>query len=81
MMGINFSNDFNYVFDVENIDAKFKSYSGGQLHINNKELILHFKDMPSLRPIIWPLNAIRKFGYHKEIFVIECKLLISKVIS
>jgi hypothetical protein len=80
-MGINFSNNINYVFDVENVDAKFKNYSGGQLHISNKELILYFKDMPSLKPISWPLNAIRKFGYHKKIFVIECKLLIIIVIS
>jgi len=77
-MGINFSfSDLNNVFKVENVNARSENYLGSQLHLSNKELILNFTQSPSLKPIRWPLNSIRRFGHYKKIFVIECKLFVN----
>ena len=55
-------------FDVYNVDARLLKHSKGRIQITANSMFLFQKD---LDPVIWPLNAIRRYGSHKDIFLFE----------
>lgn len=59
-------------YDVYNVDAKLFKHSKGQIHITKEELILNYKNALDTEPIKWPLKGLRRYGYHKDIFLFEC---------
>lgn len=68
------------MFDAYNVDARLFKQSKGQLQISASSLTFEIKSLftnknnsqsPS-EPIIWPLTGIRRYGYHKNIFLFEC---------
>jgi hypothetical protein len=75
-------------FNVYNVDARLFRHSRGRIHITNNEMVLNNLPQPRAymsrnspnnstinndeTPIEWPLNGIRRYGYHKDIFLFEC---------
>ena len=79
-MGNSVTSDQN-VFDVYNVDAGLFKQSKGQIQITNSSLAFEIKsffthkdsDRPgSTEPMVWPLVGIRRYGFHKNIFLFEC---------
>jgi hypothetical protein len=63
-------NDGSVVFKVENIDGNLYKYSKGFLKITSNEMVLYLGKKAST--ISWPLNGIRRYGCHEDIFLFEC---------
>ena len=57
-------------FEVYNVDARLFKHSKGKMHITTTHLMLDHKNAQS-ESIKWPLNGIRRYGYHKDIFLFE----------
>lgn len=68
------------IFDVYNVDARLFKQSKGQLQISASSLTFEIKSLftnknnnqRASEPIVWPLTGIRRYGYHKNIFLFEC---------
>ncbi len=61
------------LFDVYNVDARLFKHSKGRIQITNNGLLLHYENSHGQQgPILWPLNGIRRYGFHKNIFLFEC---------
>ncbi len=58
-------------FNVYNVDAKLFKHSKGKIKITNEELILQYNNDLTAE-IRWVLKGIRRYGYHKDIFLFEC---------
>lgn len=54
-------------YDVFNVDARLFKHSKGQLQISTNQMVL----IQSNQQIRWPFNGIRRYGYHKDIFLFE----------
>ena len=68
------------IFDVYNVDHKLSEHSKGRIEITNDELILHYKNKGQV-PIKWPLKGLRRYGYHRDIFLFECNIKILIIFS
>ncbi len=55
---------------VHNVDAKLSKHLKGKMKITCEALVLHYDDSNS--EIKWILKGIRRYGYHKDIFLFEC---------
>lgn len=58
-------------FDVYNVDAQLFKHSKGKIQITNTNLIL-LHENPEPEPMKWPLTGVRRYGFHKNIFLFEC---------
>jgi hypothetical protein len=68
------------IFDVYNVDHKLSEHSKGRIEITNDELILHYKNKGQV-PIKWPLKGLRRYGFHRDIFLFECNIKILIIFS
>ena len=58
-------------FDVYNVDERLFKHSKGRIQITNNSLILCHQNAQT-EPLQWPLNGVRRYGFHKDIFLFEC---------
>ena len=58
-------------FDVYNVDAQLFKHSKGKIQITNTNLIL-LHESAETEPMKWPLTGVRRYGFHKNIFLFEC---------
>ncbi len=61
------------LFNVYNVDARLFKHAKGKIQITNSSLLLTYENNHGQQgPILWPLNGIRRYGFHKDIFLFEC---------
>ncbi|XP_044272192.1 fibroblast growth factor receptor substrate 3 isoform X2 [Tribolium madens] len=57
------------IFQVSNVNDQGDLVSPGKLEVRETELVLHQRGK---NPTVWPLRALRKYGFDSEIFSFEC---------
>ena len=56
-------------FKVYNVDTDLFKHSKGIMKITADEMIF---TQVNCNPVVWPLNGIRRYGCHGELFMFEC---------